>query len=556
MEQRTRTASEVIAGTKAPRCFDARLVRDRTDALWGIDVGIPEDSTQLLVKAVVGAKARPPLRNGDRIVAIDGASCAEVADLSQVLPLLQNTSLTLSIERPFRGVDDDNVEPPKRRRSNGQSWWRRMLSWTPAESDEPTPHAYAISGRLLALRGGAALAGLAARQRRAPAGAILGGLAPTNARLLLLNVGDARLPSTIVDALENAIPRELGWRAARGSHTPTVRHVIYCAYAIGAWLSLDANNRCLLVDGGGGHVRVGLLAAAARVLAPDVCDLARAESATAAYEQWLRAADLEASLALRLLPPSFARFLGHIDVLVASRARPNDQRLYLAGVALAAPQAVLAAATCVEVGDEAESLAGPLVNYADSPRPATKAVFVDKRPLDDEFSVTLRAEDGSRILRFASSSAFSGAGVLIARRGALDVFPQYRSPIPPRADVELRLDLRRADGAAQAPLLPAAHDALAVGLDAALGGPIGGGAYDLAQKCDVEIWVAAAALRAVGGDAAAARLFVDECPGLLCAPGPDDDAVAPFRPRADVVPPAPRRKPPRRRGLSLPPVKC
>ena len=72
---RTRTASEVIAG-KEPRCFDARLVRDRTDALWGIDVGIPEDSTQLLVKAVVGAKARPPLRNGDRIVAIDGANCA------------------------------------------------------------------------------------------------------------------------------------------------------------------------------------------------------------------------------------------------------------------------------------------------------------------------------------------------------------------------------------------------------------------------------------------------------------------------------------------------
>ena len=101
-------------------------------------------------------------------------------------------------------------------------------------------------------------------------------------------------------------------------------------------------------------------------------------------------------------------------------------------------------------------------------------------------------------------------------------------------------------------MLPAAHDALAVGLDAALGGPIGGGAYDLAQKCDVEIWVAAAALRAVGGDAAAARLFVDECPGLLCTPGPDDDAVAPFK-RGDVVPPAPRRKPPRRRGLSLPP---
>ena len=247
--------------------------------------------------------------------------------------------------------------------------------------------------------------------------------------------------------------------------------------------------------------------------------------------------------------------LGHIDVLVSSRARPNDQRLYLAGVALAAPQAVLATATHVDVGDKAESRAAPLADDAVSPRPVTKAVFVDRRPLNDEFSVTLRAADGSRILRFASSAAFSGAGVLIARRGALDVFPQYRSPIPPRADVELRLDLRRADGDAQAPLLPAAHDALAVGLDAALGGPIGGGAYDLAQKCDVEIWVAAAALRAVGGDAAAARLFVDESPGLLCTPGPDDDTVVPFK-RGDVVPPAPRRKPPRRRGLSLPPVKC
>ena len=155
MEQRTRSASELVAGTNSPRCFDARLVRDRTDALWGIDVGIPEDSTQLLVKAVVGAKARPPLRNGDRIVAIDGAGCTEVADLSQVLPLLQrSTELTLRVERPFRGVDDDDAEPPKRRRSSGDSWWRRMLSWTPAESDEPTAHAYAISGRLLALRGG------------------------------------------------------------------------------------------------------------------------------------------------------------------------------------------------------------------------------------------------------------------------------------------------------------------------------------------------------------------------------------------------------------------
>ena len=105
-------------------------------------MGIPEDSTQLLVKAVVGAKARPPLRNGDRIVAIDGARCAEVADLSQVLPLLQrSTSLTLRVERPFRGVDDDDAEPPKRRRSSGDSWWRRMLSWAPAESDEPTLHA-------------------------------------------------------------------------------------------------------------------------------------------------------------------------------------------------------------------------------------------------------------------------------------------------------------------------------------------------------------------------------------------------------------------------------
>ncbi|CAH0367716.1 unnamed protein product, partial [Pelagomonas calceolata] len=105
--------------------------------------------------------------------------------------------------------------------------------------------------------------------------------------------------------------------------------------------------------------------------------------------------------------------------------------------------------------------AAPLANDAELPRPATKAVFIDKRPLDDEFSVTLRAEDGSRILRFASNAGFCGAGVLISTRGALDVFPQYRSPIPPRADVELRLDLRRAEGA-QAPLLPVAHDALAV----------------------------------------------------------------------------------------------
>ena len=49
MEQRTRSASELVAAIKAPRCFDARLVRVSTDALWGIDVGIPEDSTQLLV---------------------------------------------------------------------------------------------------------------------------------------------------------------------------------------------------------------------------------------------------------------------------------------------------------------------------------------------------------------------------------------------------------------------------------------------------------------------------------------------------------------------------
>lgn len=553
--QRSRTALEVVAGTKDPRCFDSRLVRDRPDALWGIDVGIPEDSTQLLVKAVVGAKARPPLRNGDRIVAIGGANCAEVKDLSDVIPNLQkiNTSATLRVERPFRGVDDDEkADAPPRRRPSGNSWWRRMLSWSPAES-EPTPHAYAISGQLLALRGGAALAGLAARQRRAPLGSILGGLAPTDARLLLLNVGDARLPSTIVDALEKAVPREMGWRAAKGSHTPTTRHVVYCAYAIGAWLALDDRHRCILVDVGGGHVRIGLLAAAALCLAPDVCDLARAESASAAYEAWLRAADLEASLALRLLPPSFARFLGHVDVLAVKRARPNADRLYLARLALVAPQAILSAATHVEIGDETESCAAPLADDKESSRSATKAVFDAKRPLED-FSVTLRAADGSRILRFSSSAAFSGVGVLVAKRDALDVFPQYRSPVPPHCDVDLRLDLRRADSdGARPPLLPSAPDALAVELDAALSGPLSAGAYDLAQKCDVEIWVAAAALRAVGGESAAARLFIDECPGLLCTPGPDDAAVAPFRPRADVLSPAPRRKPPRRRGLSLPP---
>jgi len=392
-------------------------VRDRPDALWGIDVGIPEDTTQLLVKAVVGAKARPPLRNGDRIVAIGGASCAEVKDLSDALPSLQNnnTSATLRVELPFRGVDDDEkADAPPRQRPSGDSWWRRMLSWSPAESDEPTPHAYAISGRLLALRGGAALAGLAARQRRAPAGSILGGLAPTDARLLLLNVGDARLPSTIVDALEKAVPREMGWRAAKGSLTPTARHVVYCAYAIGAWLALDDRHRCILVDGGGGHVRIGLLAAAALCLAPDVCDLPRAESASAAYEAWLRAADLEASLALRLLPPSFARFLGHVDVLAASRARPNADRLYLAGLALVATQAILSAATHVEIGDETESCAAPLADDKESSRPATNAVFDAKRPLED-ISVTLRAADGSRTLRFSSSAAFSGVGVLVMR---------------------------------------------------------------------------------------------------------------------------------------------
>ena len=317
--------------------------------------------------------------------------------------------------------------------------------------------------------------------------------------------------------------------------------------------SISTRHRCILVDGGGGHVRVGLLAAAARVLAPDVCDLARAESATAAYELAEGGGPRSELGAQTTAAVVRARFLGHVDVLVSSRARPNDQRLYLAGVALAAPQAEVAAATMSRWATRPN----PNATLRRSPTTPTRrgrrrsSQFLTGDRSTTNFSVTLRAEDGSRILRFAPRArrlverASSSQGAVLWTCSRSIGAPSRRvltSSCDSTCAAPTAMHRRRCS-----PRRTRARR----GIGRGLGGPRGG-AYDLAQKCDVEIWVAAAALRAVGGDAAAARLFVDECPGLLCTPGPRRRRRGVFR-RAPTCRPGAAAPFPRRRGLSLPP---
>lgn len=117
-----------------PRKLDVALSRDVGEQ-WGLDVGLPESSTRLLVKEIVGgaaARARPPLRAGDRVVSVDGAACRAVANLEDVLPRFRRAgaSLKLGLERPFRG--------DTRARPDGSRWARRAPAAVAAEPPRET----------------------------------------------------------------------------------------------------------------------------------------------------------------------------------------------------------------------------------------------------------------------------------------------------------------------------------------------------------------------------------------------------------------------------------
>ena len=77
----------------ASRAFDVTVWRPSPSTAWGLHCGLLEDSTELLVRRAVpcscAAKARPRLREGDRILAVDGRSTAVVDDLEDVLPYLR-----------------------------------------------------------------------------------------------------------------------------------------------------------------------------------------------------------------------------------------------------------------------------------------------------------------------------------------------------------------------------------------------------------------------------------------------------------------------------------
>ena len=104
---------------------------------------------------------------------------------------------------------------------------------------------------------------------------------------------------------------------------------------------------------------------------------------------------------------------------------------------------------------------------------------------------------------------------------------------PSRADVERSSTCGRPiEATFNHRLLPSEHDALAVGLDAALG-PLSAGAYDLLEG-DVEIWVAAAAARRRRRRGRRAPLR-RRAPGTPLHAGPADGGRGPPFQRADVV---------------------
>ena len=82
----------------AMRALEVVLVRPSNTTPWGLHCGILEGSTELLVRRAVAcscaAKARPRLREGDRIVAVDGRPTAVVDDLEDVLPYFREAAGT------------------------------------------------------------------------------------------------------------------------------------------------------------------------------------------------------------------------------------------------------------------------------------------------------------------------------------------------------------------------------------------------------------------------------------------------------------------------------
>ena len=595
------------------RALEVVLVRPSNTTPWGLHCGILEGSTDLLVRRAVAcscaAKARPRLREGDRIVAVDGRPTAVVDDLEDVLPYFREaagTCLRLAVERPRRGAAAAAAPPPAggrwgaRRRSkpaaDDDGWLgslskaARSLSLMPAASrGDPAvaaAHAYAVGPRVVALRGGAALAAL---RRDGPLSALKPGflepLLGEASRALVVNVGEAATPRGALDACGGrAVALEFGWRAARGAHTPALDHCVRLGLAAGAWLALAADHRVVLCDAGGGHVRVGLCAAAVARVAPLVPGAALGDrlrtfdAAAEAYDAWLAAAGLETRLALPLLPPSFTRALGLLDAALACDGdAPNAAPLALAAAAVRFDELDLSpalvasifgenGAATLDVGTAAASAARDLVLAGAPTDDGVLEATCDAGDvvLRDEFAVTLRSADGGKVARFASSAAFVGAGELSVPRASLDVFPDWRDVLP--RSFQLRLSFaRRPPPAAPRRLVPAAPDLLAVGLAAlfgagaalaparpAAGAPDAATVDAVAARADVEPHVAAAALRASGGAPDDAVRFVDDCPRLLALPTDADPDVARWRGAAAAAQPAlaPRRKPKRRPSLS------
>ncbi|KAJ8602881.1 hypothetical protein CTAYLR_009941 [Chrysophaeum taylorii] len=405
----------------------------RTEAALGLDCGQHEGEEGLWIRAILAnspaSKAQPQLFEGDRIVGIDGESL-EGLDFAEAISRIRDAGpvVRITVERHAAFSLDAFV--------------------------------FEIAPRLLAVASSCPFASLA----RAPPRGLLKTKRRGRVRVWDLGCDDAPAHAKCLrSALQDASYDAFGWISL--ARLPALSHAVKLGAAVGAWLRAS-DNIAVLCDTSGANLRVALGAATAmrigaRIVAHDLDD-----SAFESYDRYLDAADLRADLSLDKLPPSFKRWLTHLDVALLSRRAPNPAPLVVIGVEASSPATPLALDNpSFDVADLAVSAnLRPAAPSTDRLLVAYSAVVVR-----DEFSVTLRS-GRYPVLRFASSTAFLDPGEPRVPRAALDIFPNYRRHVPADFYLVLRLAPSNTSDAPPRLLIPENDAALlALGTHALLG---------------------------------------------------------------------------------------
>ncbi|KAJ8600610.1 hypothetical protein CTAYLR_010049 [Chrysophaeum taylorii] len=264
-------------------------------------------------------------------------------------------------------------------------------------------------------------------------------------RLLVLNVGNPMhepIPGRVV---------ELGWEAPRGSSTPSLRFASKLGLAAAAWLDLDDRTVVVVCDAcDGDRARVGLAGAIALRIVASVLGIVTADATVEAFEAYLDAVggDTLRDLAVKRLPPSFARTLRHVDLAVEARRLPNPRPLELLGVSvrglpLSEPPVISVATSAAALdwtSDDVVDWDGDEAFYG-----------VGNCVISGDFAVVVRfrgaqVDEAAAIARYVASTGFLSDGAIDVRFHDVDVHPAYANALSAvGGDFRIRLAFKYAD---------------------------------------------------------------------------------------------------------------